>query len=149
MRRSRYHRNKRFTFELHGNKRKINRILTEKRPISRYDQYGRRHTEMARLVDRKYYRIYYHKGQGYALYIGPNKESHGGLRHRPPRKGTSATYKMKKEKADVITQTKKDAKFKDYDKIMFGPHEGKYFDKRTHRILTKDQIETLAKQRGK
>jgi hypothetical protein len=45
-----------------------------------------RYLSSTKLANKRYYRIYRHKGQGYTLYVGPPKESHGGIRTRPSAK---------------------------------------------------------------
>ena len=45
--------------------------------------------------DAYHYRIYKLRRRGFALYIGPSKISHGGIRHRPTRKMHIAKQRRK------------------------------------------------------
>lgn len=144
----RKHKEKTFHYTYSGSKRTINRMLTEPRKMRWTEPDGRIVKGVARLADKRYYRIYEHKGSGWTLYLGPDKRSHGGLRHKPSKKGRTATARMKREKAEVLTKRDEKRSFKNYDEITFGPHEGKYFDKRTGNILTRGQILELMKSKG-
>lgn len=140
--RIRKHKGMTFVPVARGKKRKLKSLLTQKN--KRID---------GRLADKRYFRIYKHKGQRYTLYIGPEKYSHGGLRHRPKTKGSSATRKLKQAKAHETTikfyeDNQDKIKLDDYQRIDFGPHEGKYLDKNTGEILSENQIRILIAERG-
>ena len=119
-------------------KRMINKILTEKR--AGID---------GRICDKFYYRIYKHKGQLYTLYIGNNKQSHGGLRHKPPVRGSAAAHKLRKQNIQRTANSERGRiDISNYDRIQTGIHAGKIRNKTTNRILTDEQFRMLIQERG-
>ncbi len=136
--RTRKHKGMTFEPIYRGTKRNINTLLT---------------THMkdidGRISDKYYFRIYKHKGQRYTLYKGPEKVSHGGLRHKPTKKGRGETVRLKKQRQEAITRYTSDpVNLSDYERIEYGPHSGKYFDKKSNKIFTEQQLRLLIARQG-
>jgi len=99
---------------------------------------ARTKTEIYRILSRTalahthYYRIYHHKGRGYTLYVGPEKPSHGGIRHRPSRKRREASMRRKawKYRTRYPKQEKVQPQLPVFKvrKINKGRHRGSYLD---------------------
>ena len=135
--RPRTHKSMTFQPVMRSSKRRIKSVLTAK------------NNELdGRLCDKRYYRIYKHKGQRYTLYLGPEKYSHGGLRHRPKVKGSTETSSLIEEKKISNPYYSQKLDLTGYQKITFGPHEGKYLDMNTGDILTEEQIRYMEAKRG-
>ena len=133
----RTHKAKIFKPYARGDKRYLKHLLVQNTNI----QYPDGSWETGRLADRRYFRIYKHKGQPYTLYLGPYKTSHGGLRVKSTDRSAGAIRKSR-TKTIGIKQRKitTDDALKNYKQIESGPHSGKYKDKRTGMILTETQL---------
>lgn len=98
-----------------------------------------------------YYRIYHHLGRGYTLYVGPEKESHGGIRHKPTRKQYAAKIRRKWQEPrskHKFKRTKKVVQPVDttpvyrVKKITKGRYKGHYKDQKG-RIMSKTGFHTF------
>ena len=127
----RKHKQKIFTPYARGDKRYLKHILVQKSNI----QYRDGHWETGRLADRRYYRMYKHKGQPWTLYLGPYKTSHGGLRTKSSERTIKSRDPVTKQNRTTVEEV-----MKNYKKIESGPHSGKYKDKRTGVIMTETQL---------
>ena len=133
-----------------GNKRELKSLLVDRDTTFRLPD---GEVIRGRLADKKFFRIYKHKNQGWTLYISKSpKYSHGGLRVRGSKKSSNPTRKTTQR---LTRKAKDDQDYKvreilsEHEPIQFGPHSGKFKNKKTGDILTETQLRLLVARRGK
>jgi hypothetical protein len=136
-----------------GPKRQLTSLLVQSHPDIRTrsgEPLGK-----GRIADKYYFRLYKHKGQDYALYLGPEKYTHGGLRHRT--RDTRHRKKIKYHRIDYDrddsisereeTENELSKILRNYVRIESGPHEGMYKHKDSGKIISEIQLRIMLAQR--